>query len=247
MDELPIIKKTEMLTVRQVNDRQVFTYQDLAGGFQVEPSVVRRQFARHSEAWSPDETGVSQIDTPSGSQDVRWFTARGAMRFCRYIKSGRSDALYNHLLDLWEAERNDIAPRDPLSELNRFAGMMNQVIPAISGRVAEIGTAVEVQANRLAVVEQRQKDTDPQVIDAYRVKLHRCKAALVAGTKGKPQEVTWRIFWSELKTHCNVGSFDMRNQGALTVPIMEKAYAFAQEWCRTRGVNVPTLFDDKAV
>jgi hypothetical protein len=148
MNELSIKGRTELLPYREVNERKVFAYADIAEGLQVEPSIVRRQYARNAEAWNPDETGVSQIDAPSGTQEIRWFTARGAMRFCRYVKSGRSDALFNHLLDLWEAERSGVAiKRDPISEIDRFAAMMSQVVPAIN--------------DRLILVENAQKALDP--------------------------------------------------------------------------------------
>lgn len=128
--------------------------------------------------------------------------------------------------------------REPLTELDRMAGMMNQFLPALAGSITEIRAVVQQQTERLEAVEERQKEIDPQAIDAYRVELHAIKDALVAATKGKPQQVTFDGYWRELKRHCGVGSFALTNQAALTVPLMEKAHAYALSWCEARGVKI---------
>lgn len=259
-NELPVLRKTDMITVRNAGGRQAFTYQDMADALQVTEKHLRDRFSRNKDAWkdavnygTPSdeaETFTVDLDTPGGVQQIRIFTPRGAMRFCRYVKSGRSDQLFNHLLDLWEAEKGmKQAPvRNAISEIDRMAGMMNQMIPVITGRISEISTkAIELE-DRVNAVEATQKNLDPREIEVRMWNLHQCKKLLVNGTKGKPQAVTYNIFWNTLKEHCQVASFT--NRAALTVATMEKAIAYAHEWCRTRGVNPPTLFDhpqDKAV
>lgn len=243
--ELPILRTTEMLTVRAIAGRQVFTYQDLAEGFQVEPARVRNAFARHSDAWNQGETDVYQFETGAGGRDTRWFTARGAMRFCRYIKSGRSDALYNHLLDLWEKEREASVPavREPLTEIDKLAATIGQsLVPRIERRLAEVDERQEAIAGRVAQVEERQRVTDPRAIEVRMHFLDEAKTLLVFGTKGKPQAITFAEFWRTLKKLIGINSFT--NRAALTVPDMDRCVAYAIEWCETRGVKPPTLFEE---
>lgn len=237
--DLPVVRTTEYLKVREAEGRQVFTYEDLAEGFKVEPARIRQAFSRNSGAWACAETDVYQIDTGAGQREARWFTARGAMRFCRYVKSGRADALYNHLLDLWEAERaagTAPASRDAVTEVDRLAGMMGQFLPAFAGKVADMDT-------RIAKVEEVQRITDPREIERRMRYLDTCKSLLVFGTKGRPQAVTFAGYWRTLKDLIGIASF--QNRAALTVPMMDKCVAYAREWCETRGVNPPTLFDEK--
>lgn len=245
MTNFPVLKQTDLLTVRTMDGRQVFTYQDLAEGFQVEAARIRQAFSRNADAWDQGETGVYHFDTPSGTQEVRWFTARGAMRFCRHVKSGRSDALYNHLLDLWEAERQPRADRDPLSEVDRVAGMMGQMLPALAGHLTTLATEQAAIRERVEAVEARQAATDPREIEVRMFQLHQLKKLLVEGTADHQRPVTHPAFWRALKEHCRVGSF--QNRAALDVPTMDAAIAYARAWCFERGTVPPaTLFDGES-
>jgi hypothetical protein len=230
--ELPVLRITEMLTVRNLGGRQVFTYQDLAGGFQVDQARIRNQYRRNAEAWEQDETGVYQNGTPSGSQELRWFTARGAMRFCRYVKSGRSDQLFNHLLDLWEAER--AVPVAPPSEVDKLTIALQGFLPQLAGQVREVEVRQEVIAERVTAVEERVKATDPRAIERRMAYLEKIKGQLVAATAGKPQPVAHPAYWRELKGLIGINSFT--NRAALTVEDMDKCVAYARRWCEARGV-----------
>jgi hypothetical protein len=232
MNELPILKTTEMLTVRQSEGRQVFTYQDLAEGFAVSPVRLRNQYSRNIEAWSADETDVYQNGTPSGTQETRYFTARGAMRFCRYIKSGRSDALYNHLLDLWEQERGAVAalPRDPINEIDRAAQLIGQLAGVTAARLEAVDT-------RLTAIEVQQKLIDPRAIEERMFQLHQIKKALVDGTKDHEKPVNHPAFWQALKKHLKIASF--QNRAALDVELMERGINYARNWCFLQGVLPP--------
>ena len=194
-----------------------------------------------------DEKGVHIMDTLGGPQEMTVINEPGL--YALVLKSRKKEAkafkrwITHEVLPSIRKTGSYSVQRDPITEIDRMAGMMNQMIPAIAGSLGEIRSTISEQGDRLAAVEERQKEIDPQVIDAYRVRLHAIKKALVAATKGKPQPVNWDSFWRELKTHCGVGSFDIRNQAALTVPTMEKAFAYAVEWCKARNVKVPA-FDD---
>ena len=100
-----------------------------------------------------------------------------------------------------------------------MAGLVNQFLPAIAGRMN---------------VEERQRITDPRAIEARMRFLENCKNLLVFGTKGKPQAVTFRGYWSTLKDLIGINSF--QNRAALTVPMMDKCVEYAKAWCETRAV-----------
>lgn len=127
--------------------------------------------------------------------------------------------------------------REPLTEVDKLAAMMTQFVPSISGRISAVD-------ERLTQVEERQRVTDPREIEQRMFQLHKFKQQLVEGTKSSQQPVTHPGFWRALKEHCGIASF--QNRAALDVPLMEKALAFARNWCFSRGVQPPTLFDGSA-
>jgi len=234
--ELPILKTTEMITVREVSGRQAFTYQDMADALQVDPALIRKQYSRNADSWIQGETDVCLFDTGAGDREIRYFTTRGAMRFCRYVKSGRSDQLFNHLLDLWEEERNEtsIAPRNTIAELD---AALNAITYKIAPKVVEMDT-------RLSQVEEHCKQTNPLEIERRMHFLKNTSKVLVAGTKGKPQPVTYQKFWIELKNLIGINSFT--NRAALTVEMMEKCVEYAKSWCDTRCLIQPSLFGEES-
>ena len=142
LEIIPIKRRTEMLPVRELGGREVFTYSDLAEGLQVDPSVIRKQFSRNKDAWLEGEAGVCRFVTASGTQEARWFSARGAMRFCRHVKSGRSDQLFDHLLDLWEAER---------------AGRLAALPPNTEQVIALLTSPAGVMASRVITLDSNRK------------------------------------------------------------------------------------------
>ena len=254
--QLPVLRDTGLIRVREAEGRQVFTYADIAEGLQVGPSVVRNLFNRHQDAWEPVETGVSRIETPSGIQDVRWFTARGAMRFCRRAKSPRADALFNHLLDLRDAECvKSAAACDPLVEVNRLAGLVNQILPALAGSVREVTARQDEHGDRLAVVEAAQADLDPaaialqaadietgrrRVLGELRGSLRNLVDAIVAQTKvlpaGDTEGVSWRSYprvWRAIHRHVGVSRLD----DYVEVDQFTRGIAFAQSLLRALGVD----------
>lgn len=183
--------------------------------------------------------GVNPIHTPSGDQEMHVLSEQGL-----YFFLGRSDKPLALPLQEFVAGEvlpairktgsYSVAPRDPLSDIDRL-------IPAIASGMGEIRTVVEAQSNRLAIVEERQKAIDPQEIERRMRYLAQCKESLVNATKGKPQAVTHPGYWRELKGLIGINSF--QNRAALTVQMMDRCVAHAQEWLDTRGVKAPTLFD----
>lgn len=156
MNDLEIAGNTGMLPYRVVNGQKVFVFADIAGALGVGQDAIRRQFSRNAGGWESGETGLGHFASPSGIQETRWFNARGAMRFCRHTKSGNSDALFNHLLDLWERERATPAvPR--MSEVDKLALLLGHELPGIHGRLA-------AQDDRLLAIEAKQQAIEPERI-----------------------------------------------------------------------------------
>lgn len=232
-----------------LNDEPWFVAKDVCDVLGIKNS--RQAVSRLDE----DEKGVIQNDTPGGVQEVAIVSESGA-----YFLIARSDKPVAREFDRWV--RKEVLPAirktgsysvvgiEPGSAMAILAQntallstTMKEALPALTGSVIEIKAIVNDHGSRLETVEQHQRDHSPKIIDAHRQALHRCKELLVFGTKGKPQAITWQIYWRELKAHCKVSSFDLKNQAALTVPVMEKALKYAQDWCATRGVQPPSLFD----
>lgn len=241
MNELTIKGRTELLPYRELNERKVFTYADLAEGLQVDQARVRNQFSRNASAWDADETGVYQIGTGA---ETRWFTARGAMRFCRYVKSGRSDALFNHLLDLWESERSgSLAPRDPITEIDRFAAMMTQLVPAINQRLIAVENATkDLDPAKLAedaaeIAAQRKRE-----LEEMRGDLHKLVHMIVRRAKSLPEEDSMAKSWSHpskvwppVHRHVGVSRLDAYTHADQ----FEKAIQFARNTLRLLGEEPP--------
>ena len=134
--------------------------------------------------------------------------------------------------------------RDPVTEVDRLAGVVGQLLPALTGRIVEVTSRQEVMDGRLTLVEEKQRTTDPLAIERRMRYLDTCKNLLVFGTKGKPQAITFRSFWCDLKALIGINSFT--NRAALTVPMMDRCVAYAREWCETRGVTPPEAPEEMA-
>jgi hypothetical protein len=253
MNELPILKTTEMLTVRQSEGRQVFTYQDLAEGFAVSPVRLRNQYSRNIDAWSADETDVYQNGTPSGTQETRYFTARGAMRFCRYIKSGRSDELYNHLLDLWEQERGAViapAPADQSAFNNSILASLAQTMAMLGGTALDAKDIATATVARVDDVEAKLL-TETQAREAYEAEHHldRVQQYVRSFTDVKIQVVSEQLkrdpsanarqlysrFTNEMKILANVAT---SKAGELSVSGAKRCLVAAQTLAKRYGVPV---------
>lgn len=203
----------------------------------------------------PKERHAVELHTPGGLQEMIVISESGLYKLIMRSRKKEAeqfqDWVTEEVLPSIRKTGSYVAPSvDPMAAIsiltqntNQLSLAVGQMLPALHGSVMEIKTEQIELTNRLSAVEQHQKDHDAKVIDAYRQGLHRCKELLVFGTKGKPQAITWQSYWRELKEVCKVSSFDLRNQAALSVPIMKKAFEYAQEWCKTRGVNPPGLFD----
>lgn len=191
-----------------------------------------------------DEKGVHTMDTLGGNQEMAIVNEPGL--YSLIIRSRKNEA---KVFKRWVTHEvlpsirktGSYSVREPLNEIDRFAGMMNQFLPAVAGRITEITAAVVAQETRLVAVEQRQAEIDPQEIERRMHFLDQCKSLLVFGTKGKPQPVTFRSYWHTLKELIGINSFT--NRAALTVPMMDKCVDYAREWCEARGVQPPALFD----
>lgn len=227
-------KNNEIRTVA-IDGEPWFVAKDVAEILGLDTAAIARSV-------DDEDKALHIMQTPGGDQEMTVINESGL--YSMLLKSRKKEAkafkrwVTSEVLPSIRKTGSYSVQREPLTELDRMAGMMNQFLPALAGSVTEIRAVVAQQTERLEAVEERQKEIDPQAIDAYRVELHAIKDALVAATKGKPQQVTFDGYWRELKRHCGVGSFAIANQAALTVPLMEKAHAYALSWCEARSVKI---------
>lgn len=244
--ELPIARTTDLITIRQIEGREVFTYADIAAGLHVTEATARKAYSRNADGWKPEETGVCHLVTASGTQEVRTFTRRGVMRFCRSIKSGLSDQLFDHLLDMEEAVASgQLSPTIALSEVDKLAMTLGVVLPGFRNELAAVGARVDQAAERLAAVEEHQRVVDPREIETRMFQVKQVARLVVEGTKGHPKPWTYQRYWEAVGKHVKVSSFT--NRAALTVPIMDAAVSFARQLAFECGVTPPSLFDVEAV
>lgn len=197
-----------------------------------------------------DEKGRHTVTTHGGPQEMTVINESGL--YSLILRSRKKEAkvfkkwVTSEVLPSIRKTGSYMAPSHPVrnavTEVDRMAGMINQVVPALAGRITEVSTKQLEMDDRLSAVEERQKATDPRAIEIRMKYLESCKTLLVFGTKGKPQAITFPSYWRELKDLIGINSF--KNRAALTVPMMDKCVAYAQEWCKTRGVAPPTLFDE---
>lgn len=191
-----------------------------------------------------DEKDRHTVTTPGGQQEMTVINEPGL--YSLILRSRKKEA---KAFKRWIT--HDVVPsirktgtysvRDPLTETDRLAGMLNQFMPALSGKVLEVSAKQLEMDDRLSAVEEKQKRVDPRAIEERMFALHQMKKLLVDGTKGQPQPVNHPAFWRSLKEHLKIASF--QNRAALDVPTMDRAISFARSWCFARGVQPPTLFD----
>lgn len=190
----------------------------------------------------PEEwRGVNPIHTPSGEQKMITLSEHGLFFFL--TRSDRPAALP---MQKWVA--GEVLPsirktgsysvkREPLTELDRL-------VPAIASGMGVIRQEIEAVVDRVSVVEERQKQIDPQEIESRMFVLHKLKKVIVDGTKDTQQPVAIQGYWRALKEHVKIASF--QNRAALTVELMDRAVEYARNWCFSRGVQPPSLFDQAA-
>lgn len=192
----------------------------------------------------PEEwRGVYSVYTPSGDQEMVCFSREGLFFFL-----ARSDKPLALPFQKWVAgevlpsiERTGSYTSVPaLSEVDKLAIVLGVKLPEITRQIGAVVAAVEVQSERLAQVEERQRVTDPREIEKRMAVLHDIRDRLVQGTRDQMIPINHPAYWRALKTRFNVGSFQHR--AALTVPLMDDVIEFARGWALARGVTVQPLF-----
>lgn len=218
-----------------VDDLPWFVAKDVAEILGLDTTAVARSV-------DDEDKALHTMQTSGGDQDMTIVNESGM--YSMILKSRKKEAktfkrwVTSEVLPaIRRTGSYSVAPREPLSEIDRL-------VPAIASGMGAIRQEIEAQSDRLAVVEERQKEIDPQAIESRMAYLEKCKTLLVFGTKGKPQAVTFNVYWRTLKDLIGINSFT--NRAALTVPMMDRCVEYAREWCETRGVTAPSLFDHVA-
>jgi hypothetical protein len=244
--ELPIARTTELITVRSADGREVFTFKDMAAGLQAREGTVRQAFSANSDKWESGETGVSEILTPSGTQEVRWFTARGAMRFCRHVKSGRSDALFTHLLDIWDAQRA-VAP--PLTRDDKIDLILGHLTDR-TDTATRIATGADAKADEAlaATREAAEKaaEYDPVRLRELFVRITTIEKEMAAIFVARGDRLNYKTYRNKLKTVNNDQPVS-RFSTSMTVPALELVVKVAEELLVDERRNDLRLFKSKSV
>lgn len=245
-NNLPVIRQTEMIAIRQDGEREVVTFEDLGRALDVNPESLRQAFRRNRDQWNGDdttdcnavETWTVTVSSPNGLRDVRVFSFRGAARFARHTKSPRADALYNHMLDLLEAERNGraVPAVRELSEVDKLAMVLGVKLPEIVNQMAVVEAKVEALA--LAAAPERISETikseiadfserfmaEQNYIGACKAHVGRCvkhyverslqHVALDDTRRPRLAKESFRYAWDKIRTHAGVNAFaEVRTKG----------------------------------
>lgn len=234
-------KNNEIRTVA-IDGEPWFVAKDVAEILGLDTAAIARSV-------DDEDKALRIMQTPGGDQEMTVINESGL--YSMILKSRKKEAkafkrwVTSEVLPSIRKTGSYSIQREPLTELDRMAGMMNQFLPALAGSVTEIRAVVAQQTERLEAVEERQKQVDPQEIERRMAYLDKAKDLLVKGTKNKPQPVTFGAYWRTLKGLIGINSF--QNRAALTVPMMDTCVEYAQTWCKERGVQPPSLFDQAAV
>lgn len=205
----------------------------LALGYAEPRKSIGRLVSRNADELKDLSTVVSLTLVESGREvqrSVRVWGEQGVMAITFLAKTDTAVAFRKWARETLYVAQSAALVRNPINEVDRMAGLMNQMLPALAGNITEV-------RERLAAVEERQKEIDPQAIEARMAYLEECKTLLVFGTKDKPQAISFPVYWRALKALIDINSFT--NRAALTVPMMDRCIAYAQEWCRSRGIEPP--------
>ncbi|WP_027363995.1 BRO family protein [Desulfotruncus alcoholivorax] len=138
-DLLPVLAQAGELAVVSVDGQPVVTANVLAKalGYAHERSV-RILFNRNKDSFKemerqcdyshkgginmtpPYDTGVVNLTTPGGEQQVRFFTKRGALKICMKSNQLKAIQVQEMLIDLYEAvESQRLVPIEALQEVQR--------------------------------------------------------------------------------------------------------------------------------
>lgn len=115
---------------------------------------IHRAYARHSAEFTESMTGVVKLTTPSGEQDVRVFSLRGAHLLGMFARTERATEFRRWVLDILDAQNEADAQRRAKPGANLPA--VQPVPQARAGLTANLRSRINRKAHEIAL---RQYDT----------------------------------------------------------------------------------------
>ncbi len=245
VDLLPITRHTGMLSARTFDGREVFTYRDIAEGLEVSVDVVKMAFSNHKDQWPGAETGVKGI-YPDDAQAVRWFARRGVMRFCRVIRSGRSDQLFDHLLDLDDVAAAPVPIAGPQSETDKLARLLSIALPGMQTAIAAVDSKADEAlstAKKAAIIAG---DYDPKRLRELFCRLDEIEKEIAGLYKIRGTGLNFSAYRRKLKS-INDGQPVSRFSNSITVTALETVVTVAESLLADERRQDMRLFDGAAV
>lgn len=252
---LPVARSSNMLTARSVNGQEVFTYRDIATGFQVDEVTVRQAYNNNKNKWGAGETFLSNISIGGLSREMRLFTAAGTLRFCRHIFSGRSDEMFQHIRDYW------LAGHQQQQQGAAVDAVMAQVMAAFAGQMGAQFNAVQQELTQVkAMAEQTRQAVNSvpvaaeQATQAYWQRLKKGLDGLAAGVEKLVSLLIRQGHFANTKkgraaAYSTVNGsvndrFSVQNRQGLTADQAEDAVAFIKsEYHKALNINGQRVID----
>lgn len=159
---MPVLAQREDMRIVEVDGQPVVTARDLARALgYIRDDSVLKVFERNRTSFRevkgtvnltvPFDTGVVKLTTPSGEQQVRFFTKCGALKVCMKSNQPRAVAVQEALIDLYEqVERGELVSRGHLHDVVRELKME-------INRLSEIVTAAGISPGPKVVYLPRPK------------------------------------------------------------------------------------------
>jgi excisionase family DNA binding protein len=120
-DLMPVLAQRDDMRIVEVEGQPVVTARDLARALEYRQEwAIHNLYNRNKESFTEKDVGVINLMTPSGEQQVRYFTKRGALKVCMKSNQPRAVAVQEMLIDLYEAvEGRRLLPVEALQEVQR--------------------------------------------------------------------------------------------------------------------------------
>ncbi len=131
--------------------------------------AVQRIYARHSDEFSSEMTGVVNLTTPSGKQNARVFSLRGAHLLAMFARTKVAKAFRKWVLDVLDREvQRQAQEEDAVTALNPahdsvFAGLVIAARRKLAATLADferqmaVWEIVDEEADKLMPVPQMQE------------------------------------------------------------------------------------------
>lgn len=142
VEVLPVLASSGDCRIVEVDGQPVVTARDLARalGYAQERNL-HNLYYRNRDSFTERDVGIVKLTTPSGDQQVLYFTKRGCLKICMKSNQPRAIQVQELLIDLFEAvESRRLVPASGVVE---SLAAMQQQLWQMTQQLAEIKRIVE--------------------------------------------------------------------------------------------------------